>query len=73
MSNLPRANNKEIRKMLRLAEKEGFRFVRYTGTGHYKFEGAEGQALIIPSTPSGPRWKKNATAEIRRAKNRRNS
>jgi predicted RNA binding protein YcfA (HicA-like mRNA interferase family) len=71
MSKLPGTPNKDVRKMLRLVEREGFRFVRYTGTGHYKFEGAEGQTLIIPSTPSGPRWKQNAIAEMRRAKRRK--
>lgn len=73
MSNGKGSPHKEIREVMRLAEREGFTLVRYTGSGHYKYEGQEGQTLIIPSTPSGPRWKKNAIAEIRRAKNRRNT
>lgn len=64
------SRHKEIRSLVSLAEKAGFEMVRYTGTGHYKMQHGNGQTLIIPSTPGGPRWKQNVLAEIRRAKRR---
>lgn len=71
MSNpLPRMH-KEVREVFNEAVRAGYRFIRYTGTGHYKFENEHGGCLIIPSTPRGSRWKKNSLAEIRRAKTRR--
>lgn len=65
------SRHKEVRKLLELAESVGFRFVRYTGSGHYKLETETGQSLVIPSTPGGPRWRSNVLAEIKRAKTRR--
>ena len=58
---------KEVGEMIKHAESEGFRFDRYTGTGHYRMIHENGSTVVIPSTPSGPRWKKNVMADIRRA------
>jgi predicted RNA binding protein YcfA (HicA-like mRNA interferase family) len=59
---------KEVAEVIKLAEAAGFTVDRYTGTGHYKLMNGGGETMIIPSTPSGKRWKRNALAEIRRAK-----
>ena len=61
-----RAPHKEIREILRFAEESGFTMDRYTGTGHYKMTHRDGGTIIVPSTPSGDRWKQNVLADIRR-------
>lgn len=58
---------KEVREVIREAETAGFVMERYTGSGHYKMRHANGTSIIIPSTPSGRRWKQNVLADIRRA------
>lgn len=59
---------KEVADVIKTALAAGFTVDRYTGTGHYKLTNGVGETMIIPSTPSGTRWKKNVLAEIRRAK-----
>ena len=62
---------KEVAEVIKLAKAAGFAVERYTGTGHYKLKNEQGDTMIVPSTPSGKRWKRNTLAEIRRAKRRR--
>lgn len=58
---------KEVGELVRFAEDRGYTFDRYTGTGHYRMvHGRTGGVVIIPATPSDPRWKKNVIADIRR-------
>lgn len=69
----PRAPHKEIREIIRIAEDAGFHMDRYTGTGHYKMRHGGGGTIIIPSTPSGRRWKQNVLADIRRYSKRKDN
>ena len=62
---------KEVAEVITLAEAAGFTVDRYTGSGHYMLRNPGGETMIVPSTPSGKRWKRNTLAEIRRAKRRR--
>ena len=59
---------KEVGEVIKAAEAAGFSIDRYTGSGHYKLTHGNGESMVIPSTPSGPRWKQNALADIKRAK-----
>lgn len=61
---------KEVGEVIRAAQAAGFSIARYTGSGHYKLIRENGDSMVIPSTPSGPRWKQNALADIRRAERR---
>jgi predicted RNA binding protein YcfA (HicA-like mRNA interferase family) len=58
---------KEVKDVIAEAEAAGFTFDRFTGTGHYRLTHRDGAVLVVPATPSGTRWKKNALADIRRA------
>ena len=58
---------KEVAEVIKLAVAAGFSIIRYTGSGHYKLMNKGGDTMIVPSTPSGKRWKRNALADIRRA------
>lgn len=57
---------KEVGDMIKKAEAAGFTFDRYTGSGHFRMTHPSGGAIVIPSTPSGPRWKQNVAGDIRR-------
>lgn len=65
-----RAARKEVGEVLDRAIEAGFTFERYTGSGHYQLRHGNGNRLVIPSTPSGTRWKRNALADIKRAQRR---
>lgn len=58
---------KEVGDLIKMALAAGFTFTRQTGSGHYKLTHDDGQTIVIPSTPSGSRWKQNVLAEIKRA------
>jgi|GEM_PF-7049202 len=58
---------KEVSELIATAEAAGFVFERYTGSGHYKLRHKDGGSIVIPSTPSGSRWKQNVLADIKRA------
>lgn len=57
---------KDVGDVIDAAMAAGFEFTRRTGTGHYKLTHANGDTIVVPSSPSGSRWKKNALADIRR-------
>lgn len=58
---------KEVKNLIKAAIAAGFTFNRQTGSGHYKLTHGGGNTIVIPSTPSGSRWKQNVLADIKRA------
>lgn len=61
---------KEVKNLVKMALAAGFTFNRQTGSGHYKLTHKGGSTIVIPSTPSGSRWKQNVLADIKRASRR---
>jgi predicted RNA binding protein YcfA (HicA-like mRNA interferase family) len=56
--------NKEIRTMVK---KYGFRVVRFTGSGHWLIQHANGGKMTVPCSPhGGKRGLKNAEADMKK-------
>ena len=64
--------NKEVRKLIKTAEKMGFHWDgKYTGTGHIKLRHPKGFVIISQSPTDTQRFAKNALRDMRRIINGR--
>lgn len=58
--------NKEVRKLIKWAEANGWHFVRRTSTGHIMLRHDTGVSVTMASTPSDPRAIRNARSDMQR-------
>jgi hypothetical protein len=64
---------KDVGEFIRYASGHGFTEVGMNGRGHWKLLHTSGFTLVVPATPnSGSRWRKNATAHIKRIEENKN-
>jgi len=60
------SNNKELKKIIKYAEKQGWRVLR-TKSGHFKWYSPDGESIVTsPSTGSHKSWK-NFMALLKKA------
>lgn len=64
---------KDVGELIRYAADRGFTEHGMNGRGHWKLLHTSGFMLVVPATPHGSRWRKNAEAQIKRIQENTNA
>lgn len=63
---------KDVGELIKFAKGHGFTETGMNGRGHWRLRHTSGFMLVVPATPHGGRWRKNAEAHIRRIEEKTN-